>query len=107
MENPRIKLPSVINKNEPFEVRTLISHKMESGQRLNESNGQTIPRHIIRKFICLLDGAEVFTAELYPGIAENPFLTFFLQTDRNGELTVIWEDDLGETMELNKSIEVI
>ena len=78
MDTPRIRLPRVIKRNEPFEVKTLISHTMESGQRIDEENGQPIPRHIIRKFVCLLDGLEVFSARLYPGIAENPFLTFFV-----------------------------
>ena len=106
MENPRIRLPKVIRVNEPFEVKTLISHKMESGQRTDEDNDQLIPRHIIRKFVCLLDGLEVFSAQLYPGVAENPYLTFFLQAERSGRLTLIWEDDRGETIELQRTIEV-
>ena len=106
MDNPRIRLPKVIKRNEPFEVKTLISHKMESGQRLDEENGQPIPRNIIRKFVCLLDGLEVFRVRLYPGVAENPFLTFFLQVERSGKLTLIWEDDHGETIELQRTIEV-
>ena len=49
MQKPRVKVPKTVARGEPFEVKVLISHKMESGQRTDEKTGEKIPRHIINQ----------------------------------------------------------
>ena len=66
MDKPRIKVPAKVKAGEPFEVKALISHKMESGQRTDEATGQKIPRMIINSFVCKLDGEVVFSVTLHP-----------------------------------------
>jgi sulfur-oxidizing protein SoxZ len=92
--NPRIRVPRQVTRDEVFEVRTLVSHRMESGHRL-DGQGAPIPRHIIRRFACLLNGREVFAADLHPAIASDPYLTFHLRAEEGGELTFVWVDDYG------------
>lgn len=98
MAKPRVKVPKKIRKGKPFEIKTLISHKMESGQRKSEETGELIPRKIINAFVCKLDGTEVFRAKFYPAVSANPFVSFFVTAEKSGELEFIWiEDDGTET----------
>src|SRR4249920_3386746 len=91
-----INVPKQILYNEPFEVKVLISHPMESGQRRDQL-GLTIPRDIINHFICALDGETVLEADLFPSIAANPFLSFSAVAANSGTLTLTFTDDHGVT----------
>ena len=46
---PRVKVPKTASAGEMVTLKTLISHKMESGQR-KDSDGNKIPRSIINRF---------------------------------------------------------
>jgi sulfur-oxidizing protein SoxZ len=91
-----INVPKEIRRNEPFEVKVLISHPMESGQRRDQL-GHAIPRDIINHFICTLDGETVIDAELFPAIAANPFLSFSVTAEKSGTLALTFTDDRGVT----------
>jgi len=91
-----INVPKDIRANEPFDVKVLISHPMESGQRRDQL-GLAIPRDIINHFICALDGETVLEAELFPAIAANPFLSFSAVTEKSGILTLTFTHDHGVT----------
>jgi len=91
---PRIKLPESAKVGELIEIKTLISHVMETGQR-KDSEGKTIPRNIINSFTATYGGAEVFKAELQPGISANPYLAFYMKVPGPGEFEFTWIDDAG------------
>ena len=91
----RVQVPATVKKGEPFEVRVLVQHPMETGYR-RDLNGQSIPTHIVDKLTCKLGDREVFRAELGTGIAANPYLSFFAVADASGELVVEWSDDQGQ-----------
>jgi sulfur-oxidizing protein SoxZ len=96
---PRLKLPEQIATGDVIEVKALITHVMETGNR-KDSEGKRIPRNIINTFTAHYDGALVFKAELGSGISANPYLSFFLKVPGPGELLVRWLDDEGgETIE--------
>jgi sulfur-oxidizing protein SoxZ len=90
-----INVPKQVKRGEPFDVKLLISHPMESGQRRDET-GQRIPRDIINSFVCTLGGEEVLRAELFPAIAANPFLAFSAVADTSGTLVMRFVDDEGK-----------
>jgi sulfur-oxidizing protein SoxZ len=92
MTKPRIKLPDTIKTGDIIEVKALISHPMETGQR-RETDGQLVPRNIIKSFTATFNGQPVFSAELQPGISANPFLGFFLKVTGPGDLVLTWTDD--------------
>jgi len=91
-----INVPKQVARGQPFDVKVLISHPMESGQRRDQM-GQTIPRDIINSFTCTLDGEIVLRAELFPAIAANPFLSFSVVAEKSGTLALIFTDDHGVT----------
>ncbi len=95
MIKPRIKLPESAKVGELIEVKTLISHVMETGQR-KTPDGKPIPRHIINTFTAKFAGADVFTAELGPGISANPYLSFFMKVPGPGEFEFTWIEDGGK-----------
>ena len=94
MAKPRIKLPDSAKVGDVIEIKTLISHVMETGQR-KDAEGKAIPRSIINLFSVTFAGKEVFRAELQPGISANPYLSFFMKVPGPGELEFTWVDDGG------------
>ncbi len=92
---PRIKLPDSAKVGEVIEIKTLVSHVMETGQR-KDASGQTIPRLIINTFTASFAGKPVFKAELQPGISANPYIAFFMKVPGPGEFEFSWLDDKGE-----------
>lgn len=92
MARPLINVPKQIARGESFDVKVLISHPMESGQR-RDDNGAIVPRRIIKRFTCVLDGEEVMSMDLFPAIAANPFLVFSAVAEKSGTLTLTWVDD--------------
>lgn len=96
---PRVRLPDQAQTGEIIEVKALITHVMETGNR-KDSEGKPIPRNIIHTFTAHYEGALVFKAELGPSISANPYLSFYLKVPGPGELVVSWkDDDGGETIE--------
>ncbi|HRQ81136.1 MAG TPA: thiosulfate oxidation carrier complex protein SoxZ [Azospirillaceae bacterium] len=102
---PRLKLPKTAAKGEVLEIKTLITHPMESGQR-KDGDGKTIPRQIINKFVCKFNGAPVFSADLYPSMSANPYIVFSVKMQESGEFEFLWTDDDGSVYADKKKIEV-
>jgi sulfur-oxidizing protein SoxZ len=94
MARALINVPARAKRGEVIEVKTLISHPMESGYRVG-ANGALIPRDIITLFTCTYNGEEIFRAELSPAIAANPFLAFFTTATESGILAFRWSGDNG------------
>ena len=91
---PRIKLPETARAGDIIEVKTLISHIMETGQR-RDKDGKPIPRKILNAFRATFEGQEVFAASLHPGTSANPYLVFNLKVPGPGELELTWTEDGG------------
>lgn len=106
MSNVRIQVPATVKQGEVFEVRLLIRHPMETGFRRDEV-GRLIPQNVIKELMCRYNGVEVFRADLFPGVAANPYLAFFTVADASGELEVSWADDAGVTESERATITVL
>ena len=94
MASVLINVPKLVRKGETIEIKTLISHPMETGFR-SASDGKLIPRDIIHRFVCTFEGTEIFSADLFPAISANPFIAFTMRAERSGTLTFRWLDDKG------------
>ena len=103
---PRIRLDKKeAKKGDVIEVKTLVSHVMESGQR-RDSAGNIVPRKIINKFTAELNGKPVFTADLEPAVSANPYLQFKFRAEESGTLKLTWVDDDGSKIEAEEKITV-
>ena len=89
-----INVPKTAKRGEVIEIKTLISHVMETGYR-HSNTGVVVPRDIITSFSCKYNGEEIFATTFYPAIAANPFVTFFTTATESGTLAFTWEGDNG------------
>ena len=83
-----------LRRGEPGEIRATLGHPMENGLR-HDGFGNVVPRSIVTRFECKLDGQLVFAADLYTAIAANPYLAFWLRADGTGTLSFEWTGDWG------------
>ena len=94
MARALINVPPKAKRGEVIEIKTLISHLMETGFR-RDNVGKPIPRNIITQFTCTYNGEEIFRADLYPAIAANPFITFSTVATESGTVAFEWTGDNG------------
>ncbi|MEP7101818.1 MAG: thiosulfate oxidation carrier complex protein SoxZ [Burkholderiales bacterium] len=108
MARTLITMPKTAKRGELIEIRTLIAHPMETGYR-HDDGGVVVPRNLIRRLSCRYfdgrDDVEVFSAELFPAIAANPYVSFFTIATGSGTLRFSWQGDDGfaqtESVELS------
>ena len=105
MANALINVPDRARRGEIIEIKTLVSHPMETGYRRSQL-GAPIPRDIIRRFVCTYNGTEVFRADLHPAIAANPFIVFTTVATESGTLEFTWSGDNGFTVKESAAIVV-
>jgi sulfur-oxidizing protein SoxZ len=94
MARALVTVPPGAKAGEIIEIRTLMAHPMETGYRSGD-DGKPLPRNILRRFECRFEGEPVFSAALYPAIAANPLVSFFMRASASGTLTFRWEGDNG------------
>ena len=95
---PRIRLDRRdVKKGDIVEVKALVQHVMESGQRKGP-DGKLVPRKILNKFVCTVAGRQVFSADLEPAIAANPFIQFKFRAEQSGPVVLAWIDDDGSNI---------
>lgn len=92
---PRIKVEPAKKAGDVIEIKTLITHVMETGFRKG-GDGKLIPRNIINSFTATFGGKEVFKADLSSGVSANPYIAFHMKVDGPGDLELTWVDDKGE-----------
>lgn len=78
-------------------VRVLMSHEMETGQR-KDSSGKIIPAWFIQDVTASLNGKVVMTAQWGPSVSKNPFLQFAIKGAKAGDkVAITWKDTKGDT----------
>lgn len=102
---PRVRVPRSATAGESFEIKTLISHIMTSGQG-KDSDGNPIPRSIINHFSCDFNGENVIQATLEGAISTNPYIQFEAMISEAGTFTFTWNDDDGSVYTDSKDITV-
>jgi len=105
MARALINVPAKAKRGEVIEIKTLMSHIMETGYR-HTTAGELVPRNIITSLTCRYNGVEIFRADLFPAIAANPFITFFTVATESGKFDFEWIGDRGFTETASASISV-
>jgi sulfur-oxidizing protein SoxZ len=100
-----VNVPARARRGEVIEIKTLVSHPMETGYRRTQL-GAVIPRDIIRRLACTYNGAEIFRADLHPAIAANPFIVFTTVATESGTLAFHWTGDNGFSLTESAKITV-
>ena len=78
------------------EVKAIISHEMETGQR-KDAAGKVIPGWFIQTVTATHNGKNVLTAQWGPAVAKNPFLSFKFKGGAKGDkIQITWVDNRGD-----------
>ena len=78
------------------EVKVLMSHEMETGQR-KDAQGQTIPAWFIQNVVVTWNGRTVLSAQWGTAVSKNPFLSFKFKGGAKGErIAISWMDNRGD-----------
>jgi sulfur-oxidizing protein SoxZ len=104
--NAIVNVPATTRRGEIIEIKALVRHPMETGFRRTQL-GALIPRDIIRQFVCLYNGVEIFRAELHPAIAANPLLAFSTVATESGKIEFRWTGDGGYSLTESAAITVV
>ncbi len=102
---PRIRMAATAKAGDVIEVKTLISHEMESGQR-KDASGQPVPRKIIKQFTASFNGREIMKAEWGSAISANPYQSFFVRVPETGTFEFSWLDDDGSIYKAEQKVTV-
>jgi sulfur-oxidizing protein SoxZ len=79
------------------EVRVLMTHPMETGQR-KDSDGKLVPMHFIQNLTVKVNGRPVVEAQISQAVSRNPVFSFRLKGGAKGDkIEVSWLDNQGES----------
>ena len=106
MARALVNVPKQARRGEPFEIKALISHPMETGFRPGP-NGRILPRDIITRFTCDYGGQTVLDLDLFPATSANPYLVMTALATETGVVTLTWSGDNGFHQVETARIEVV
>ena len=83
-------------KGDVTEVRVLMAHVMETGQR-KDSAGNVIPALHIQSVTATWNGKPVLSAQFGPAVSQNPVMNFSFKGGAKGDKVIVsWVDTKGE-----------
>ena len=101
---PTIKLSAKLDGN-VADIKSLMFHPMETGSRINQDTGNTIPAHHITQLIFTNNSKQVMVANFSTAVSKNPFFGFSFAGAKVGDtLKATWVDNLGETDEIETQL---
>jgi sulfur-oxidizing protein SoxZ len=78
------------------DVRVLMAHPMETGQR-KDASGKLVPMHFIQAITAQLNGKTVFSADVSQAVSRNPVFAFKVKGAKAGDkLSITWQDNTGD-----------
>ena len=85
-----------VAKDGVVNVKVLMSHEMETGQR-KDNAGNLVPAHFIQNVTAVHNGKTVLSAQWGPAVSKNPFLEFNFKGGQKGDkIQVTWTDNKGD-----------
>ena len=83
-------------KGDVADVRVLMNHPMETGQR-KDAAGNLIPVHFIQEIAVRLNGRPVIEAQISQAVSRNPVFSFRVKGAKAGDrLEISWLDNKGD-----------
>lgn len=79
------------------EIRVLMAHPMETGQR-KDSSGNLVPMHFIQNLTVKLAGKTVVEGQISQAVSRNPVFSFRVKGGGKGDkVEVSWVDNKGDS----------
>ncbi|EIJ34663.1 thiosulfate oxidation carrier complex protein SoxZ [Thiothrix nivea] len=79
------------------EVKALMTHPMETGQRKDKKTGELVPAHFISEIVVTAGDKTVMTANWGASVSKNPYLAFNYAGKAGDKVKLTWKDNKGET----------
>ncbi len=86
-----------------LDVKALIRHPMETGQREDKSTGEKIPADYIETMSVKVNGEQVMQANLSAGVSKNPYLNIKIPGKKGDEIKMTWNSNTGESDEATQA----
>ena len=85
-----------ILQGDTADVRILMLHPMETGQR-KDAKGEIVPLHFIQSVVVTHNGKTVLDAQWSQAVSRNPFLGLRVKGAKTGDrIGVTWTDNKGD-----------
>ena len=93
-----------VQKGDLTEVRVLMVHPMETGQR-KDAGGNLVPVHFIQEVSVRLNGKSVLEGQVSQAVSRNPVFSFRLKGAKAGDkIEIAWLDNRGERSQADAAI---
>lgn len=87
------------------EVKTLMLHPMETGQRRDPDTGQLVPAHHITQLTFACNGETVMVANCSTAVSKDPYFSFSFEGAKVGDvLGVSWVDNQGQSASVETTL---
>lgn len=84
-------------KGDTGDIRVLMNHPMETGQR-KDASGKPVPLHFIQNVEVKVNGKVVIEGEISQAVSRNPVFSFRVKGVKAGDkVEVSWLDNKGDT----------
>ncbi len=84
-------------QNGVTEIRVLMAHPMETGQRKGP-DGKLVPMHFIQNVTVKVNGKTVVEGQISQAVSRNPVFSFRVKGGNKGDkVEVSWIDNKGDT----------
>ncbi len=90
-----IKLKAAV-KGDVVEVKALMTHPMETGQRKDKKTGELVPAHFIQDIVVTAGDKTILTAKWGGSVSKNPYLAFNYAGKAGDKVKLAWTDNKGE-----------
>ena len=91
-------------KGDVAEVRVLMAHPMETGQR-KDTEGKIVPLHFIQEMVVRVNGKVALEGQISQAVSRNPVFSFRLKGVKAGDkLEIAWLDNRGERSQSEAAI---
>jgi sulfur-oxidizing protein SoxZ len=83
-------------KGDVADIRVLIAHPMETGQR-RDAKGEIVPVHFIQSIVVTHNGNTVYSGQWSQAVSRNPVFAVRVRGARVGDkVSVTWTDNKGD-----------
>ena len=83
-------------KGDVADIRVLIAHPMETGQR-KDAKGEIVPPHFIQSIVVTHNGNTVYSGQWSQAVSRNPVFAVRVRGARIGDkVAVTWMDNKGD-----------
>lgn len=84
-------------KGDIAEIRILLTHPMETGQRKDPKTERIVPAHFIQTLSVSLNGKIVIDSQIGAAVSRNPLFSFKVKGAKMGDkFEVTWADNTGD-----------